>query len=123
MLTAGDSLRVWETVDIGPATCDLHHTHQRAQTVRRIELTIVETRLVRQLWAERWSRKSLPLVPAFRAVDAAGEEWTRDWDGWNGERPGDWRNGDRRAEPGNPKTYAPYGTSDGWVLVSDRAHQ
>lgn len=82
------------------AVCNLGCPHTVTPVTRRA-VTIVEEKQVRDLFSEGWGNTGPkpPRLPAYRAIEADGTEWTRDWDGWNGDRPGPWKTADgRRAE-------------------------
>ena len=59
--------------------CDLGCTHQ-VKKLRRLDLVIVETRNVPDLWAAAHGQPRRYGTGA-RAVDQFGVEWFRDWDG------------------------------------------
>ncbi|MET4143933.1 hypothetical protein [Arthrobacter sp. UYCo732] len=82
------------------ATCQFGCAHTVTPVTRR-SITIVEARKVRDLFSEGWSNSGprAASLEAYRAVDADGTEWLRDWEGWTGDRPGSWKTADgRRAE-------------------------
>lgn len=82
------------------AVCSLGCPHTVTPVTRR-PITIVEEKLVRDLFSEGWGNTGpkTPSLPAFRAVEPDGTEWVCDWDGWVNERPGPWKTADgRRAE-------------------------
>lgn len=82
------------------AVCNFGCPHTVTPVTRR-PITIVEEKTVRDLFSEGWGNTGPkpPSLPAFRAVEADGTEWLRDWQGWVNERPASWKTADgRRAE-------------------------
>lgn len=77
--------------------CNLGCPHTVTPVVRR-SITIVEVKLVRDRFSEGWGNTGPRPArnTAYRAVDAAGIEWTRDWDGWHSDAPGPWKSSDGR---------------------------
>ncbi|WP_230854499.1 hypothetical protein [Arthrobacter terrae] len=73
----------------------------------RFAVTIVEAKMVRDLWTEGWSGSGpqSPCRDAYQAVDAEGTQWSRDWDGCHNDGPGYWKaaDSDRRAESNSAK--------------------
>lgn len=100
MLRAGSVVAIDEKDAKYEAVCDLGCPHS-VTPVTRFPITIVEEKKVRDLFSEGWGNTGPrpPSLPAYRAVDADGIEWLRDWDGWVNDRPGSWKTADgRRAE-------------------------
>lgn len=109
----GNTLKVYETVDRIGRVCDLHHVHREVRVIRTYILAVVEEKKVRQRWAEGFSKRALALVSGFRAVDQFGDVWYRDWNGWGGDRPGDWHSEDGRV------ASALLNTNSGYVMESE----
>lgn len=96
----GTVVAVDEKGDAYESVCNFGCPHTVTPVVRR-SVTIVEERKVRDLFTEGWANTGPqpPRLPGYRAVDDAGTEWFRDWDGWVNEVPGAWKTaGGRRAE-------------------------
>lgn len=106
-LTMGSVVAVDETGPAFEAVCEYRCPH-RVTPVTRRNLKIIEAKLVRHLWAEGWANTGPqpPSLPAYRALDPDGTEWTRDWEGWPNDGPGDWKTADGRrastASAGDP---------------------
>ena len=62
--------------------------------ITRYVVLITDVRAVLPLWelAQRGidPANAIPDRLGFRAVDTHGGEWSRDWDGWNNDRPRAW---------------------------------
>jgi hypothetical protein len=100
MLQVGSVAAIDEKGAKYEAVCNFGCPHT-VTPVTRIPITIVEEKLVRDLFGEGWGNTGPKpaTLPAFRAVDTDGTEWFRDWDGWVNEVPGPWKTSDgRRAE-------------------------
>lgn len=96
----GSVVKIDEKGDKYAAVCNLGCPHSVTPVTRRA-ITIVEEKKVRDLFSEGWSNTGpkQPSIPAFRAVDAEGTEWRRDWEGLVNEGPGPWKTLDgRRAQ-------------------------
>lgn len=123
-------------VSTSEKVCDLGCTHAVTEVARRT-LRVVEARPVPNLWAWGYVAPSHPAGaeppkdhPGYRAVDAEGTGWSRDWDGWHSDAPGSWASdeGLRGEEPlldGRPRRYRQEPTRSYTVQVDDRvpAHQ
>ena len=100
MMQVGSVVAIDEKGAKYEAVCNFGCPHT-VTPVTRFPITIVEEKKVRDLFSEGWGNTGPkpPSLPAFRAVDTDGNEWSRDWDGWVNEVPGPWRSADgRRAE-------------------------
>lgn len=100
MLQVGSVAAIDEKGTKYEAVCSFGCPHTVTPVTRR-PITIVEEKLVRDMFGESWGNTGPKpaTLPAFRAVDAEGNEWRRDWDGWFNEVPGHWKTADgRRAE-------------------------
>lgn len=103
-LGVGTIAAIDEKGDEYKAVCSLGCPHTVTPVTRR-PITIVEEKMVRDLFSEGWGNTGPkpPTLPAYRAVESDGTQWFRDWDGWVNEVPGLWRTADgRRAESANP---------------------
>lgn len=96
-LGAGSVVAIDEQGATYEEVCDLGCPHTVTPMTRR-PITIVEEKQVRDLFSEGWGNTGPkpPSLPAYRAVDADGTEWLRDWDGWLNEVPGPWKTADGR---------------------------
>jgi hypothetical protein len=100
MMQAGSVIAIDEKGPRYEAVCNFGCPHT-ITPVTRIPITIIEEKLVRDLFSEGWGNTGPkpPSLPAYRAVDTDGTEWFRDWDGWANEVPGPWKTADgRRAD-------------------------
>jgi hypothetical protein len=105
------------------AVCEYSCTH-RVTPVTRFQVTVVEARKVRDFFTEGWGHGGRPgpaTATGRRAVDADGTEWTQDWDGLHGDRPGDWRTADGRrastATAADPRKVYAGGRSSGFTFT------
>jgi hypothetical protein len=108
------------------ATCEFGCAHKVTPVTRRA-ITIVEEKKVRDLFSEGWGNTGPrpATCTAYRAIDADGTEWLRDWDGWVNERPGPWKTADgRRAESASIVDPARiYGTKANGYTLTDLTAQ
>ena len=117
----GTTLKIDEQGAPYEAVCEFRCTHRVVPVTRR-SITIVEEKLVRDLFMEGWSNKGPqpPCVTAYRALEADGTEWTKNWEGSHGDgySPTAWETADgRTAYPASPSEPAIRGRETGYAFT------